>query len=142
MEKKHLMSIGLLVLRLGFGIMFLIHGTPKLLGGPESWQQLGESGMAAFGLSSGLVFWGFMAAFAEFFGGLFLFIGFLTRPFAILLLGNMFVAAVMHLTQGHDFSIVSHPIEDGLVFIFFLIVGPGKYSVRHLVDPFKRRWFV
>ena len=30
-------DIGLLILRIGFGCLFLFHGLPKLFGGPEKW---------------------------------------------------------------------------------------------------------
>ena len=142
MEKQRLIDAGLLVLRIGIGFMFIIHGAPKLFGGPESWQALGEMGMSTFGIGFGLSFWGFMAAFAEFFGGLCLIIGFLTRPFAILLFINMFVAAAMHLANGDGFKGASHAIEAGIVFLSLLISGPGRYSARQLIDPFKRKWFL
>lgn len=142
MEKKALMNIGLLVLRLGIGISFIIHGAPKFFGGPEAWQGLGEMGMGAFGISSGLTFWGFMAAFSEFFGGVFLVLGFLTRPFAILLLITMLVATALKVSQGAEFSDLSHPLELAVVFIFLLLTGPGKFSIRRLIDPFKRKWFM
>lgn len=32
---------GILVLRLGFGIMFMFHGFPKILGGTEEWEKAG-----------------------------------------------------------------------------------------------------
>ncbi len=34
---------GLLILRIGIGIMFLYHGAPKLIGGPEKWEKLLKS---------------------------------------------------------------------------------------------------
>ena len=40
--------IGLLVLRIGIGLMFILHGAPKLFDGPEKWvkdrRRDGESG--------------------------------------------------------------------------------------------------
>ncbi|MFW6414540.1 MAG: DoxX family protein [Verrucomicrobiota bacterium] len=142
MEKRSLINTGLLVLRLGIGISFIIHGAPSFFGGPDVWQALGESGMGALGLSSGLTFWGFMAAFAAFFGGIFLIIGFLTRPFSILLLITTLVALAMHISQGDGFTDISHPLELAFVFIFLIIAGPGKFSARRLIDPFKRKWFM
>ncbi|HBC46168.1 MAG TPA: DoxX family protein, partial [candidate division Zixibacteria bacterium] len=43
-------DLGLLIIRIGLGVMFVIHGAPKLEGGPEMWTKVG---MAAgnFGLS-------------------------------------------------------------------------------------------
>jgi len=34
-------DIGLLILRVGIGIMFMCHGFPKLTTGPEVWTKLG-----------------------------------------------------------------------------------------------------
>ena len=39
---KH-QHIGLLILRIGFGCMFLFHGLPKLFGGPEKWEKVGAA---------------------------------------------------------------------------------------------------
>ena len=32
---------GLLILRIGLGIAFMVHGWPKLMGGPRFWEGLG-----------------------------------------------------------------------------------------------------
>ena len=42
-------DLGLLVLRAGIGAMFVGHGLPKLLGGPQRWTTVGEA-MAYLGL--------------------------------------------------------------------------------------------
>ena len=34
-------DFGLLLLRIGLGAMFIWHGAPKLVGGPETWTRLG-----------------------------------------------------------------------------------------------------
>ena len=57
-------NLGLLVLRVGIGVCFMIHGWPKIAGGPEQWTQLGGA-VGNFGIPGPTVFWGFMAAFAE-----------------------------------------------------------------------------
>ena len=70
---------GMLVIRIGIGLLFLNHGVPKLLGGPEFWAKLG-SAMGNFGIDFGHAFFGFFAAFAEAVGGLLLISGFLLHP--------------------------------------------------------------
>ena len=57
--------IGLLVLRIGIGLMFILHGAPKLFGGPEKWGQIGGA-MSSLGIGFAPAFWGFMAAVSEF----------------------------------------------------------------------------
>jgi putative oxidoreductase len=39
--KESPIDLGLLFLRLGFGVMFLYHGLPQLMAGPEKWHDLG-----------------------------------------------------------------------------------------------------
>lgn len=122
---------GLLILRIGLGVMFMVHGWPKISGGPEKWLALGEA-MNHLGISFAPAFWGFMAAFAEFFGGLLLLVGLLARPATFLLAFTMLVATVMHLKSGHDFvPKVSYPLELMIVFLGLLLLGPGRISLDH-----------
>lgn len=127
-KQEKLRDIGLLVIRLGLGVMFLIHGTPKLMGGVEKWKWLGSQ-MEHLGVDFAPVVWGFMAAFTEFFGALLMMTGFLFRPAMLFLFGTMLVAAVMHIAEGHSFVQISHPIEVGITFLGLLIAGPGRYAV-------------
>ena len=63
-------NIGILFIRIGIGLMFILHGWPKFTGGPEKWAGLGAYGMGTLGINFLPVFWGFMAAAAEFLGGI------------------------------------------------------------------------
>ena len=121
-------STGLLLMRVGLGAMMIMHGYPKLLGGPEKWTSLGGS-MKNFGITFYPEIWGFMAAASEGIGGLFLVLGFFFRPSAFLLMCTMIVAASSHLYKGQEFMKSSHAIELGFVFLGLFILGPGKYSV-------------
>lgn len=121
-------DLGLLIIRLGIGAMFIYHGWDKLFGGVEKWTQLGGV-MATFGISIFPTFWGFMAAVAEVFGGLFLGLGLLQRQFATPMLAfTMLVAAVMHLKQD-GLGEASHAIEALFVFVGLWFTGAGKYSL-------------
>ncbi|MEM7048997.1 MAG: DoxX family protein [Acidobacteriota bacterium] len=121
-------DFGLLVARLGLGVMFILHGYPKMLGGPESWQGLGKA-MGYVGVDFLPAFWGFAAAFAELVGGALLILGWFFRPACLLLTLTMAVAATMHLRSGDGLAAASHAIEVGAVFFGLLFVGPGKHSV-------------
>ncbi len=120
---------GVLFMRVGLGFMFVGHGWGKLTGGPEKWEKIGGA-MSTFGIDFMPVFWGFMAAFAEVFGGLALAAGLAMRPvLLVLLIPTMFVAAAKHLAAGDGFKGSSHAIELGIAFVGLFVVGPGKYSL-------------
>ncbi|RZK91922.1 MAG: DoxX family protein [Pedobacter sp.] len=121
-------NTGLLLLRIGLGVMFIIHGFPKIAGGPDGWAKLGGS-MKVVGIDFLPVFWGFMAAATETFGGFLLIVGLFFRPVLILLIITMIIAALGHFAKGDGLSGASHAIELGIVFFGLLFIGPGKYSV-------------
>lgn len=119
---------GLLLMRVGLGAMMIVHGYPKLVGGPEKWAKVGRA-MENLNIDAYPTFWGFMAAAAEAFGGLLLMIGLAFRPAALLLLFTMVVAAMSHFAKGDDLLRSSHAIELGFVFLGLFFVGPGRYSI-------------
>ena len=121
-------NTGLLLLRIGLGIMSIIHGFPKLAGGPDGWTGLGGS-MKVIGINFLPIFWGFMAAVSETFGGFFLIVGLFFRPALILLIFTMIIAALVHFGKGDGLQGASHAIELGIVFFGLIFIGPGKYSV-------------
>ena len=125
-------DIGLLILRIGIGAMFLTHGGPKLLGGPAAWEKIGMS-MGNLGIHFLPVFWGFMAAVSEFFGGVCLILGLLVQPACALMLFTMFVAAIMHLSKGQGMKEAAHAIELGILFFSMIFIGAGKYSLDELI---------
>ncbi|TCD29639.1 DoxX family protein [Pedobacter psychrodurus] len=121
-------NTGLLLLRIGLGAMFIIHGFPKLAGGPTGWTGLGGS-MKVIGIDFLPIFWGFMAAATETFGGFLLIVGLFFRPALILLIFTMIIAALVHFGKGDGLQGASHAIELGIVFFGLIFIGPGKYSV-------------
>ena len=145
-EEAHMNSgkaenLGLLVLRVGIGLSFMInHGIPKLLGGREVWAGLGAA-MSAYGIDFAPAFWGFMAGVAEGVGGLFLVIGLLTRPFAALLTFTMLTAMLLHLNLGESMKAL-YPLEMGLVFLALIVSGPGRYSLKQSIPACRRRWYL
>jgi len=122
-------DMGLLIIRVGLGVMFMLHGYPKVLGGPEMWTKLG-SAMGSLGINFAPTFWGFMAAFSEFGCGLLLVLGLLTKPASFLLAFTMLVATLKHLSAGDAFMhIASRPLELAIVFIAIMLLGAGKFSL-------------
>ena len=121
-------DVGLLLLRLGIGVMFIYHGWPKLMGGSQTWLGLGQA-MGNLGITFAPTFWGFMAAGAEVFGGLALILGAPFRIFCAIAAFDMFVAALFHLRGGQGLQQASHAIELMIVFISLLVMGAGRYSL-------------
>lgn len=124
---------GLLFLRVGMGIMMIYHGAPKIMGGVEGWIKVGAA-MKFLGITFAPAFWGFMAAAAEFFGGILLIGGLATRLACVFLITTMAVAVTMKLATGAGLFGASQAIENGIVYASLLIAGPGIYSLDY-------KWF-
>ncbi len=135
--KDSIRNIGLLILRIGIGVMFIIHGAPKMFGGPEKWTELGAA-MSNFGIDSMPKLWGFLSALAEFGGGIFIVIGMFTRVTAFVLTLNMAVAVQFHLAAGDSFQVYSHAMEAGIVFLSLILIGSGSFSVDHFLFAKKK----
>ena len=109
-------ALGLGILRVGIGVLFIIHGYLKIWG-EIPFVNVGGA-MGYLGISFWHGFWGVLAAFTEFFGGIFLLTGFYPRIPSFFLAFMMIVALVFHLNMGHDFKEYSHPLA-----LFFVFVG-------------------
>jgi putative oxidoreductase len=122
---------GLLLMRIGLGIAFMIHGLPKLTGGPKEWKPLGVA-MGNIGVRQWPEVWGFLASVIEGVGGLLLVIGAFYRPVCLLMTFVM-VMATLHLSSDaktRDFNRgYSHPLKMAVVFLGLAFIGPGRYSV-------------
>lgn len=121
-------NTGLLIIRIGLGTMFILHGYPKLLGGPEQWEAIGGA-MKHLGITFAPAVWGLLSGLTETFGGFLILLGLAFRPVCMFLTFNLFVAALMHLKSGEDFMSASQAIENGFMFLGLIFIGPGKYSV-------------
>jgi putative oxidoreductase len=132
-----------LVLRLLLGSMFVLHGWPKLLGA------FAGPGVAAFGKSvqtigfSPGLFWAWVVTIVEFFGGLCLIAGFLTRPAAALITIEMIVAGVRVNMPRGGFFWTKGGFEVPLVFAvlgaILVFTGPGTPSVDRALGLEPRR---
>lgn len=129
---------GLLLLRIGLGILYIFHGLPKFIGGPEVWKEYGEA-MQYLGISAYPMVFGFLAAIIEVFGGLFLIIGLYMKPVLILLIITMIVATFQLIGEGNPYSIYSHPLKMIVVFLAMLLTGPGKHSIDEKLNRSLRR---
>ena len=120
-------NFGLLIIRVGLGIMFIYHGYPKLLGGPQKWEEIGGA-TKYVGVHFLPMVWGLLSAAVETFGGFLIIIGLAFRPVCLLLVFNLLVSAFFHLGTGGNLGDAAHAIEDAVTFTGLLFIGPGKYS--------------
>lgn len=120
---------GLLLLRVGVGLSYIGYGYPKLVGGPQMWEQLGQA-MNYVGLGFAHTAWGFVASLSEFFGGIGLVLGAFFRVATFFLVSTMAVATIQHFGRGDGYrGGAYHSIELGLVCLSLFLMGSGKYSL-------------
>jgi putative oxidoreductase len=120
-------DLGLLAGRVGLGVMYVLHGWPKLAAGQTGWEKYGHA-MASIGIAFFPKLWGLADGLSELGGGILLILGLLYRPACFFIGMTMFVAFMFLLRSGHSFTDFSRPLEMTLVFLILLFVGPGKYS--------------
>ncbi len=125
------------ILRVPTGLILAAHGAQKLFGafGGYGLEGTGQW-MASIGLEPGLLM-AFLAGSAEFFGGLALALGLLTRPAALLTAFTMLIAIFsVHISNG--LFMANNGYEYALtlmiVSVALMIQGAGAYSVDGLIS--------
>ncbi|MDA0120277.1 DoxX family protein [Vibrio sp. T11.5] len=125
-----------LALRLPVGIIFMAHGAQKLFGwfGGYGLEGTGQW-MASIGLGPGLLM-ALLAGSTEFFGGLFILLGLLTRPASIALAFTMLVAIFsVHFENGLFMS--NNGYEFGLALmaasVSLALSGSGKAAIDQFI---------
>ena len=126
-----------LALRIPVGIIFMAHGAQKLFGwfGGYGLEGTGQW-MTSIGLEPGVLM-AFMAGSAEFFGGLFLLLGLLTRPAAVVTAFTLIVAIFsVHIDNGLFMS--NNGYEFGLALlaatVSLAISGSGKLALDNVLS--------
>lgn len=137
-KRGDLRNIGLLILRFGIGIMFILHGYPMMFGGPEVWAETGTA-VQYLGLDFAPMFFGFMAGVVAFFGGIFLMLGLFFTPSVLFLMIMMIVATIQNLATAEEFLQYSHSIEMTILFFSLLFIGPGRYNLDRKIQDGRRR---
>jgi putative oxidoreductase len=124
------------ILRVPIGLILAAHGSQKLfawfggygLDGTGQW-------MASIGLNPGFMM-ALLAGGAEFFGGVALMLGLLTRPAAMVNAITMLVA-LFWVHWGHGFFLDTHGIEYALALLSataaLVVIGGGRYSLDALI---------
>lgn len=121
----HNKSLGLLVIRIVVGVLFIIHGYLKLS------SMSGATGtIAMFGSMGFAPFWVYVISLVEFFGGISLVLGYGSKIAASLLAFSMLVAiftvhrgAGLMGPNGAELPLVMFGATLGLA-----LAGPGKYG--------------
>lgn len=126
-----------LALRVPIGIILMAHGSQKLFGwfGGYGLEGTGQW-MASIGLEPGVLM-AFMAGSAEFFGGLFLLLGLLTRPAAVVTAFTLIVAIFsVHIDNGLFMS--NNGYEFGLALlaatVSLAVSGSGKLALDNVLS--------
>lgn len=129
-------GFGALALRVPVGIIFMAHGAQKLFGwfGGYGLEGTGQW-MTSIGLGPGVLM-AFLAGSAEFFGGLFILLGLLTRPAAASLAITMLVAIfAVHFENGLFMS--NNGYEFGLALlaasVSLAFSGAGKAAIDETI---------
>ncbi|MDO6559805.1 DoxX family protein [Paraglaciecola chathamensis] len=125
-------GLSALALRIPVGIIFIAHGAQKLFGafGGYGLEGTGQW-MASIGLEPGYTL-AFLAGSAEFFGGIALLVGLLTRPAAMVLAITMLVAIFsVHISNG--LFMANNGYEYALALlaasVSLMFSGAGKLSI-------------
>jgi putative oxidoreductase len=126
-SNQTVVNTALLILRIGIACFMLTHGWPKLMkllaGGEIQF-------LDPFGLGATASF--VLAIFAEVLCSFLLLLGLATRWATIPLIITMLVAIfVAHAADG--FQKQELPGHYVLVYLFLLLVGPGKYSLDYFI---------
>ncbi|MEO0510770.1 MAG: DoxX family protein [Verrucomicrobiota bacterium] len=130
---SHQKDLGILILRVGIGVMFIFHAIPKLMGGPAGWEGLARFGLPFLPEGFIAIAFGFAAMATELAGGLLLALGKFHRITCAALAGVMLVAAttkISSVTGIKDFAQnMGWPLELMIVFVALFFMGPGRFVV-------------
>lgn len=124
-----------LAIRIPLGIILMAHGAQKLFGwfGGYGLEGTGQW-LASVGFEPGYLM-ALLAGSAEFFGGLALILGLLTRPAAIVTAFTMLMAMTVHI--GNGLFVSNNGYEFALMLlaasVSLAISGAGKLSVDSIV---------
>jgi putative oxidoreductase len=124
-------EISLLVIRAAVGTIFMAHGAQKLFGafnGPGLEATVGQLGSPL----------GYLVAIGEFFGGVGIVFGFLSRFSAAAIIVIM-IGAIAKVHGANGFFLDKHGFEYNIALIGLLapilLCGPGLYSVGQFFLP-------
>jgi putative oxidoreductase len=127
---RAVMPVTEVLIRLCAGLSLAAHGYPKLFGATAA--------NAAFFEQAGFhppLLWTILTGSTEFFGGLCLALGLLTRPAAVPVLVFLLVAVKFHAANGFYWNNLGfeYPLLWSLVVFHFLVRGGGRWSLDRAI---------
>jgi putative oxidoreductase len=127
-QDRPIVDAALLVVRIIVGIIFMMHGAQKMFGA------FGGPGLS--GVVQGMGPIGYLVAIGEFFGGLGLVVGFLSRFSAAALIVIM-LGAIVQVHGKNGFFLSEKGFEFNLALIGLLapilMAGPGRFAASHFL---------
>ncbi|MEH7350463.1 DoxX family protein [Gottfriedia acidiceleris] len=127
-----MINIGLLIIRLVIGLLFVGHGAQKLFGWFGGHGLKGTGGwFESIGMKPGVVI-ALFAGLAELIGGILLALGLLTPLAGIMIAGTMVMAIIkVHgpnglwvTANGYEYNLTLLSVAIGIA-----LIGPGKYAL-------------
>ncbi|ATO27944.1 oxidoreductase [Bacillus atrophaeus] len=127
-----MLSVGLLIIRLIIGLLFVGHGAQKLFGWFGGHGLKGTGGwFESIGMKPGVTV-ALLAGLSEFFGGTMFALGLLTPLAGIIIAGTM-VMAIVKVHGANGLWVTNNGYEYNLtllaVTIGIALTGPGQYAV-------------
>ncbi|MCY9135376.1 DoxX family protein [Bacillus atrophaeus] len=127
-----MLSVGLLIIRLIIGLLFVGHGAQKLFGWFGGHGLKGTGGwFESIGMKPGVTV-ALLAGLSELFGGIMFALGFLTPLAGIIIVGTM-VMAIVKVHGANGLWVTNNGYEYNLtllaVTIGIALTGPGQYAV-------------
>lgn len=122
-------DLAVVILRVVLGVIFIAHGSQKVLGAFGGYGL--EATVGYFSKNLGIpVILGYVALFTEFFGGIFILLGLFTRPAALGIFITMFVAFTVHLPAGFFLpNGFEYTFVLAFISLFILLFGAGNISL-------------
>ncbi|WP_226617871.1 DoxX family protein [Cytobacillus firmus] len=128
-----MMDLGLLIIRLVIGVLFIGHGAQKLFGWFGGHGLKGTGGwFDSIGMKPGVMM-ALFAGLAELIGGILFALGFLTPLAALMIAGTMIMAIVkVHgpnglwaTSNGYEYNLTLLSVAIGIA-----LIGPGRYALE------------
>nr|WP_295974761.1 DoxX family protein [uncultured Bacillus sp.] len=131
-----MMDLGLLIIRLVIGILFIGHGAQKLFGWFGGHGLQGTGGwFESIGMKPGVTM-AIFAGSAELIGGILFALGLLT-PLAALMIAGTMLMAIVKVHGANGLWVTSNGYEYNLTLIAVAVgvalIGPGQYAIDALL---------